>query len=240
LRTYTMDAKMDKPLSDKSAGSETTLHVLDSLLQDSGQKKINESQLMIILDALATSDDAAMVARFPAVLAICARRGLGLNSQALFSRYWETSPKRQNLEKLMLVSSTLFALEGLTPPKNLDKIAASLSPKYGDFLASGEFQLSNGMCISVRNLQTTLKNFTANHFTPSRIQSRAVPVTSGNLNMLLDRLFSPKQKELVFKKLDGKMFTKTEREYYSRTVRKKLEAIANDDVAMLAKKLMSK
>ena len=226
---------MDKAVSDKTAGSETTLHVLDTLLRDSGQKKINESQLMIILDALATSDDAAMVARFPAVLAICARRGLGLNSQALFSRYWEKSPKRQNLEKLMLVSSTLFALEGLTPPRNLDKIAASLSPKYADLLTSGEFQLSNGMCISVRNLQTTLKNFTA-----SRNQSHAAPVTSGNLDTFLDRLFSPKQKELVFKKLNGKTFSKTEREYYSRTVRKKLEAIADDEVGMLAKKLMSK
>ena len=140
----------------------------------------------------------------------------------------------------MLVSSTLFALEGLTPPRNLDKIAASLSSKYGDLLTSGEFQLSNGMCISVKNLQTTLKNFTANHFNASRNQSHAVPVASGNLNMFLDRIFSPKQKELVFKKLNGKIFTKTEREYYSRTVRKKLEAIADDELGMLAKKLMSK
>ena len=40
--------------------------------------------------------------------------------------------------------------------------------------------------------------------------------------MLLDLLFSEKQKELVFKKLRGQHLTKTEREYYSRVVKKKL------------------
>ena len=93
---------MKHKVSENSQGSETALEILDSLLKDSGQKTINENQILVILDALANADDVEVVARFPAVLAICARRGLSLNSQALFSRYWETSPKRQNLEKLLL------------------------------------------------------------------------------------------------------------------------------------------
>ena len=68
-------------------GSESALQILDSLLKDTGQKKIYENQILIILDALASADDVEVVARFPAVLAICARRGLALNSQTLFSRY---------------------------------------------------------------------------------------------------------------------------------------------------------
>ena len=60
------------------------------------------------------------------------------------------------------------------------------------------------------------------------------------LDAYLDRLFSPKQKELVFKKRDGLAFTKTEREYYSRIVRKKLEAIANEEVGKIARTLMTK
>ena len=98
------------------------------------------------------------------------------------------------------------------------------------------------MCISTRALRTALQAFIAEHFKPA---SRTAPFGDGadraaDLDVLLNRLFSPKQKELVFKKLDGKAFTKTEREYYSRTVRKKLEAIANEQVNELARKLVSK
>jgi hypothetical protein len=71
---------MNKKRPENNLESESALKVLDSLLKDSGQKKISENQILIILDALASSDDTEVVARFPAVLAICARRGLALNS----------------------------------------------------------------------------------------------------------------------------------------------------------------
>ena len=231
---------MNRKLTEDSLESESALKVLDSLLKDSGQKKISENQIVIILDALANSDDTEVVARFPAVLAICARRGLALNSQALFARYWETSPKRQNLEKLLLISEAIFDRQGLKAPKNLDKIAASLKAKYGDLLPGGEFQLSSGMCISIEDLQNTLAVSTSGHSSSTMVQTQKTRSKSDSLDIYLDRLFSPKQKELVFKKRDAKSFTKTEREYYSRTVRKKLEAIASEKLVELARKLIYK
>ena len=229
---------MNNKATGNSTESESALKVLDSLLKDSGQKKISESQIVIILDALASSDDTAVVARFPAVLAICARRGLALNSQALFSRYWETSPKRQNLEKLLLASAMIFNLQGLKPPKNLVEIAASLKSKYGSLLPRGEFQLSNGLHITMHDLQHSLKAYTADRL-KFRVRPDKTPPTSSNtLDGYLDRIFSAKQKELVFKKQDGRRFTKTEREYFSRIVRKKLEAIANEEVVGLARELI--
>ena len=229
---------MDKKKPEDDQTSETALEILDSLLKDSGQKKISENQIIIILDALANADDAEVVARFPAVLSICARRGLELNSQALFSQYWETSPKRQNLEKLLLVSAAIFKLQGLKGPKNLEKIAASLKPKYGDLLPAGGFQLSSGMQISMRDLGKTLKNYTTGHIKSSANRRKNFTSRSKTLDVCLDQLFSPKQKELVLKKRDGMAFTKTEREYYSRTVRKKLDAIASEELGELAKKLI--
>lgn len=231
---------MTKKLPEDSLESESALKVLDSLLKDSGQKKISENQIVIILDALANSDDTDLVARFPAVLVICARRGLALNSQALFSRYWETSPKRQNLEKLLLISARIFDLQGLKAPKNLNKIAAALKAKYGDLPPGGELQLSSGMCISVKDLQNTLEVYIGG---PSRSLLTPIPklpVKTDSLDTYLDRLFSPKQKELVLKKRDAKAFTKTEREYYSRVVRKKLEAIASEKLVDLARQLVYK
>ena len=227
-----------RPVDNIESGS--TLKVLDSLLKNSGQKKISETQIVIILDALANSDDAEVVARFPAVLAICARRGLALNSQALFSRYWETSPKRQNLEKLLLISAAIFDLQGLKAPKNLDKIVASLKPRYRDLLPGGEYQLSSGMYISLEDLQNTLKVYTSSQMKLPEVKVQKSRLKSDSLDVYLDRLFSPKQKELVLNKRDGRVFTKTEREYYSRIVRKKLEAIASEKLVELARNLIEK
>lgn len=231
---------MIKKTPDNSGEPDKALTIFDSLLKDSGQKKLNDSQIVVILDALANADDARIVARFPAVLAICARRGLPLKFQSLFSRYWETSPKRQNLEKLLLASAAIFTSRGIEPPENLKEIAASLKSKYGDLFITGEFQLSSGLHISMQNLQNSLDAYAVSRLKSPVPQPRTSPPPSGRLDAYLGRLFSPKQKELVLKRRDGKAFTKTEREYFSRVVRKKLQAIADDEVAALARKLTVK
>ena len=59
-----------------------------------------------------------------------------------------------------------------------------------------------------------------------------------SLEYALSQVFSPKQKELFKKKLKGEPLTKTEREYYSRAVKKKVSALANPDLHRLAQKLM--
>ncbi len=229
---------MANKISEKKHGSELPLTILDSLLNDSGPQKINENQIFIILDALANADDVEVVARFPAVLAVCARRGLSLNSQALFSRYWETSPKRQNLEKLILASARIFQSQQLKPPGNLEQIVTSLQSKYDNHFAKREFQLSSGLFVSIQDMERSLIGYLSGQLQRQDNRSKKKPPRSEILDVYLDRLFSPKQKELVFKKRDGIAFTKTEREYYSRIVRKKLEAIASEDVGKIAKTLL--
>jgi hypothetical protein len=59
-----------------------------------------------------------------------------------------------------------------------------------------------------------------------------------SLEYALSQVFSPKQKELFRKKLDGLPLSKTEKEYYSRTVKKKVVALANAELHRLAQKLM--
>ena len=233
----------------KTSGPDAVLRILDSLLADSSQRRLTGSQATVILDALASSNDPALVVRFPVVLSICARNGVSLNSHALFSKYWESSPKKKNLEKLLLISGELVDLEGLEAPQNLKKIARSLRAKYGSLQSARLLSLSSGMTISIKDIQNTLRDYTV------KIKNAAPESTSGTtdredrkdtlqrsteLDACLDRLFSPKQKDLVFKKLNGESFTKTEREYYSRVVRKKLKAIANSQVGYIADRLTQK
>ena len=223
-----------------TAESAAAVRVIDSLLRDSGQKKITDKQAYIILDALAGADDPSLVARFPAVLAICARNGIELNAQDLFSRYWETSPKRQNLEKLLLISSWLFKHGKIRGPKNLNKIAASLSGQYADLFSGEICQLSNGLRVSTRDMQSALKEYALGQNHNARYPRYDFQLQSPEIQTYLNRLFSPKQKDLVIKKLRQEPFTKTEREYYSRVVRKKLVAIANQQVIDIATALTQK
>ena len=58
-----------------------------------------------------------------------------------------------------------------------------------------------------------------------------------DLKYSLSQVFSKKQKELFLKKLKGEKMTKTEREYYSRSVRKKVLALASPGLHNLASKL---
>lgn len=216
------------------------LRVLDSLLMDSGQMTITGDQAMIMLEALANSGDPSMVTRFPLVLVVCARKGIELDGQALFDRYPEENPKRTNLEKLLLISAMLFDLERLESPKNFEKITASLKIKYRDIMTDDFVELSNGNWISIKDMYTILRSHIAkpeNGKTPPEKRSSS---QSDQLDHYMERLFSPKQKDLVFKKLNKEAFTKTEREYYSRVVRKKLEAIADETVREIAATLIGK
>jgi hypothetical protein len=58
------------------------------------------------------------------------------------------------------------------------------------------------------------------------------------LEYAMSQVFSPKQKELFLKKLKGNILTKTEKEYFSRAVKKKVLALANADLHRLSRKLL--
>jgi hypothetical protein len=223
--------------------SPDALQLLNAILETSPQRMVSDNQVMIILDALAGAQDPALVARFPAVLAICARRGIELDSQGLFARYWESSPKRQNLEKLLLVSAELFLRERIPAPSNLPQIAETLKARYAPLLSADAVLLVNGPTVAIADMYAALKQFAGDLRKPLQAQVKApapapVPAVrrqwSPQLERFLDLLFSDKQKELVYNRLKGHHLTKTEREYYSRVVKKKLAAIADPEMQELA------
>ncbi len=61
-----------------------------------------------------------------------------------------------------------------------------------------------------------------------------------SLSFALSQIFSPKQKDLFMKKLEGMPLSKTEREYYSRSVKKKVVALASSELHSLARKILEK
>jgi len=59
-----------------------------------------------------------------------------------------------------------------------------------------------------------------------------------SLEYALSQIFTPKQKEIFLKRLQGKKLTKTEREYFYRIVKKKAMALTNDDLQRLAQQVI--
>lgn len=85
-----------------------------------------------------------------------------------------------------------------------------------------------------------LKNMFELYYEKDAEKNRQKKESSESLSLeySLSQMFSPKQKELFKKKLEGLPLTKTEREYYSRAVKKKVSALANAELHRLAQRLM--
>jgi len=110
----------------------------------------------------------------------------------------------------------------------LQKLRDSLVHDTSASLANREFHASR------------LKETFNNYFVHDAEKTRQLKDKHEDLSLeyALSQLFSPKQKELFKKKLKGEPLSKTEREYYSRTVKKKASALANPELHRLAQKLM--
>jgi hypothetical protein len=209
-----------------------------SLVTPEGQE-VGEDQVVELLAELVDSKDLRLVEGFPVVLANCAQRGMNLDFAALLAKHKPRSHKRQALEKLLLLSSDLLTQEGLDKPAGLEEVKKSFKNKYGDLLANEAMTLGAKTSLSTERLRNTLRRYSSTLETSRsrRKREKDKQRRSFQLNYFLSTLFSPKQKELVLKKLNGEPLNKTEREYFSRTVKKKLEALNNSEVRKVAKAL---
>jgi hypothetical protein len=205
-------------------------------------QEVGEEQVVELLAELVDSKDLRLVEGFPVVLANCAQRGMNLDFAALLAKHKPRSLKRQDLEKLLLASSDLLTRQGLEKPKGLEKVSVSLRAKYGDLLAADLLTLGRKVSLSTERLRNALRRYSANMETSRsrRKKEKDKQRRSFQLSYYLSTLFSPKQKELVLKKLNGEPLNKTEQEYFSRTVKKKLEALANPEVKKVAAALTKK
>ena len=202
-------------------------------------QEVGEDQVVELLAELVESKDLRLVEGFPVVLANCAQRGMNLDFTALLAKYKPRTRKRQNLEKLLSLSSDLLTQEGLDKPEGLEKVKKSFETKYGDLLANDVLTLDDTTALSTERLRNTLRRYSSTLETSrsKRKREKDKQRRSFQLNYFLSTLFSPKQKELVLKKLNGEPLNKTEKEYFSRTVKKKLEALNDSEVRKVAKAL---
>lgn len=199
-----------------------------------------KADVMEILNELADSGDPRLVEGFPVVIAYCAYKRQKLNIMELLSKHEEGSLRRKNLEKLFYVSAELFKEGNFEQPVDLLAVSKSLRTEYGDLLSKDEIDLSEGVSLSTERLRNTFRRYTEDFKKTKTNQdmARDRKKRSFRLNLYLSALFSPKQKEIVLKRYHGQPLTKTEGEYFSRTIKRKLEALADDELVKLARRVI--
>jgi len=205
-------------------------------------KKMSRPQVISLLEELADSMDSRLIEGFPVVLANCAHRGIKLDWDALLRANSRNRDKARSLEKLLLLSWDLLDNESIEMPVGLDSVVESLRSRYGDLLARDTVTLASGISLSTERLRNSVRRYATDLPTGTSARKKAQnrQLRSFQLNLHLSTLFPPKQKELVLKKLKGEEMTKTEQEYYSRVVKKKLEALADADLRKIAVTLTKK
>ncbi|MFH2145206.1 MAG: hypothetical protein ABII75_04150 [Candidatus Omnitrophota bacterium] len=103
------------------------------------------------------------------------------------------------------------------------------------FTSNKEFQLSHKYLDSQR-----IKKLFDNYFMLEDSALKKIDNVHDELSLeyALSQLFTPKQKEIFLKRLQGKKLTKTEREYFYRVIKKKAMALTNDDLQRLAQQVI--
>jgi len=178
---------------------------------------------------------------FPVVLANGAERGL-FDYDSVLGHLKGKPSERNNLLSLLAMSLALYRALHLKfswatklyrslPPDHRAEITSLIQK-----LKSGEdFEVAHHLMSSNR-LRSTFGNYFG------RVRSRVSELLSmkeeSALEYSLSQVFSPKQKELFLKKLKREKLTKTEKEYYSRVVRKKVLALANPELHRSARRLL--
>lgn len=219
----------------------TTMGQLGYSLITPDKKRLNSNMILDLLAELSDTEELRLIEGFPVVLANCAHRGIKLDINSLFRRY-KQGQKRINLEKLIFISAELLNRQGLEIPEGVNEVVEMLRGKYSSLLDLESFELDKNRSISITRLRNTVRRYALDLDRSESAQEKEKKrqLRSFRLNLHLNTLFTPKQKEIILKKLNGEPLTKTEKEYFSRVIKKKLIALTNRELRKIALQLIEK
>jgi len=194
----------------------------------------------LTLADMARSGDLRLWEGFPVVLANSAEKGLFNYNKA--GDYLKKPADKASLVSLITMSLGLYKFFNLELSWAADFYKSLAENKKKEF----KVYLSNlksdadlnvaGRKMSSQRLKTVFKNYFNKQ--PEKLNEMLAVRDEMSLDYSLLQVFSPKQKELFLKKLKREKMTKTEREYFSRVVKKKVLALANLELNSLARRLL--
>lgn len=203
----------------------------------------------MLLKQLIEADDHRILEGFPIILTRWLEEGEKAPPVDLAKTEEEIKSSSDRKKFRTMVAITLYLItmfqsdeieNALIVRKYLEKRDPELIKMVrNSFVHDQEIRLGN-LRISPNRIQRTYINYTfesrtAKQESLSQDLERARKIA---FNESLNELFSARQAEIISKILDGKELSKTEREYFSRIIKKRLMAIANPDLQTLASSIL--
>jgi len=150
--------------------------------------------------------------------------------------------EKDNLKELFLLSLALYRINKLDFDWPTFYGRSALEPEEKDMVRAFEKNLLKNTEFSVADHHFSserVKNTFQHYFAVEMEEVKSLSAKREDLSLefAMSQVFSPKQKNLFLKKLKGEVLTKTEREYFSRTVKKKAMALANSELHHLAQRV---
>lgn len=195
-----------------------------------------------LLAALSQSADVRVLEGFPVVLATALeKRRDAVNLEAAESSL-KDAPARERFEKLAALSFYLFGVFGFEELKQRDYSArldrAKLLDELRDAAEHNRPLAVGSKTVDLGRVKRTFLNYFVHSRNVQDSESKTRLREDFRREYYLSLFFAPKQRDLLQKKLRGEALTKTEREYFSRVVKKKLLALADPDLHRLAQKAL--
>ena len=199
-----------------------------------------------VLENLLKQDDTRLLEGFPIVFGNMLREkeSLQWENPKWYPRGHLPRKSEQRLTGLLALSYLLFKLFGMDKSyesrtmKLLFKCTTGkpvLTQLEGPFMKSEPVPFDD-LELSTERLKNNFRNYVVHAPESDEAQKKNHAL---ELELLLSELFTPRQKELLRKQSEGKSLTKTEREYYYRVVKKRLKALASDELHQLARRLVA-
>lgn len=190
-----------------------------------------------VLAEVVKNNDVRLWEAFPLLLANSFKKGLVRLNE--LENHMKKTSDRARLRSLVTMSCVLYKylklkFEWVSNLKKSSLYNQSLFNEFFERFRTRQDLVGNLKKVSSERVVHTFKTyFGATKDVDTYVQRRE----DFALEYALSQLFSKKQKELFMKRLKHEKLTKTEREYYSRTVKKKVSALANETLHKLALQL---
>ena len=177
---------------------------------------------------------------FPVLLANVVKEGTF--NYAKVEGYLDSDVQRKRLKDLFLLALALYEFNKFRFKWVKSLLSVLNVFDHAEIKQYKEALAKNGLLkVGLDSLDSQrLKNAFQNYFSLQVSEAREFNKKYDELSLefAFSQVFSLKQKELFNKKLKGELLTKTEKEYFSRAVRKKAVALANSELHQLARKVL--
>lgn len=198
-----------------------------------------------VLGELLRQDDARLLEGFPVVLAnaLSEKETLAWENKQWSPQKVFSAEVKKRWTALTALSLLLFRLFGVSKAledrvfkllKKCPEGEPALADLEQPFSGSGQVRAGDTE-LSAERLKNSFRNYVVHQNNAGELREQEDAL---ELELFLSELFTLRQKELLAKRLGGKAFTKTEREYYYRVVKKRLKALADERVHKMARKLV--